>query len=81
MVTLFVKLREHELEPGRLKEKEEGEKRHTITLKTNVKATVKSAVRKVESIDDPNNGNSDNEALNLTVKSFSNFMKYKNKSK
>jgi len=42
VVTLFGKLREHELELGRLKEEEDGEKRHTIALKSVVKAAIKS---------------------------------------
>jgi len=41
IATLFGKLREHELELGRLKEEEDGEKRHTIALKSVVKSVVK----------------------------------------
>jgi len=41
IATLFGKLREHELELGRLKEEEDGEKRHTIALKSAVKSAVK----------------------------------------
>jgi len=37
IATLFGKLREHELELGRLKEEEDGEKRHNIALKSVVK--------------------------------------------
>jgi len=40
MATLFGKLREHELELGRLKEEEEGEKRQSIAL--NVVAEIES---------------------------------------
>lgn len=43
MTTLFEKLTEHELELGRLKEEEEGEKKHTIDLKFAAKATNKSS--------------------------------------
>jgi len=38
---LFGKLREHELELGRLKAEEDGEKRHTIALKSAVKSAAK----------------------------------------
>jgi len=41
IATLFAKLREHELELGRLKEEEDGEKRHTIALKSAIKSTEK----------------------------------------
>jgi len=78
MATLFGKLREHELELGRLKEEEDGEKRHTIALKSAVKSAVKQ--KKADSADDSNDGNSDSEALSLMVKKFSKFLKYKNKT-
>jgi len=41
ITTLFGKLREHELELRRLKEEEDGEKRHTIALKSAVKSAAK----------------------------------------
>jgi len=41
IATLFGKLREHELELERLKEEEDGEKRHTIGLKSIVKSRTK----------------------------------------
>jgi len=41
VATIFAKLKEHELELGRLKEEEDGEKRHTIALKSVVKTTIK----------------------------------------
>ena len=41
IATLFGKLREHELELERLKEEEDGEKRHTIALKSIVKSRTK----------------------------------------
>ena len=41
IATLIGKLREHELELGRHKEEEDGEKRHTIDLKSVVKSTTK----------------------------------------
>jgi len=41
IATLFKKLREYELELKRLKEEDDGEKRHTITLKTVVKSAAK----------------------------------------
>jgi len=78
ITTLFGKLREHELELGRLKEEEDGEKRHTITLKSAVKSVAK--LKKAESADDSNDDyNSDSEALRLMVKGFSKFLKYKKK--
>ena len=42
MATLFGKLREHELELGRLKEEEEGEKRQSIALKAAAKTEGRS---------------------------------------
>ena len=79
MATLFGKLREHELELGRLKEEEDGEKRHTIALKSAVKSAAK--LKKAESADDSNDDyNFDSEALRLMVKGFSKFIKYKNKT-
>jgi len=71
IATLFGKLREHELELGRLKEEEDGEKRHTIALKSTVKSAVKQ--KKADSADDSNDGNSDSEALSLMVKKSQNF--------
>jgi len=41
IATLFGKLKEHELELERLKEEEDGEKRHTIALKSVVKSRTK----------------------------------------
>jgi len=38
MTTLFRKLRERDLELGRLKEEEEGERKHNVALKTVAKA-------------------------------------------
>ena len=46
MTTLFGKLREHELELGRLKEEEEGEKRQSIALKAAAKTESKSKASK-----------------------------------
>jgi len=78
IATLFGKLREHELELGILKEEEDGEKRHTIALKSAVKSAAK--LKKADFVDDSNDGNSDSEALNLMVKKFSKFLKFKNKT-
>ena len=80
MATLFGKLREHELELGRLKEEEEGEKRQSIALKATAKTISKSQTSKVEEKADQEDENSDSETLNLMVKRFSRFLKYKNKS-
>ena len=80
MSTLFGKLREHELELGRLKKEEEGEKRQSITLKVTAKTINKSKAIKVEEMADQEDENSDSKTLNLMVKSFSRFRKYKNKS-
>ena len=67
IATLFGKLREHELELGRLKEEEDGEKRHTIALKSAVKFATK--LKKAETVDDSNDDyNSDSETLRLMVK-------------
>jgi len=78
IATLFGKLREHELELGRLKAEEDGEKRHTIALKSAVKSAAKQ--KKADYADDSNDENSDSEALSLMVKKFSKFLKYKNKA-
>jgi len=78
ITTLFGKLREHELELGRLKTEEDGEKRHTIALKSAIKSAAK--LKKADSADDSNDGNSDSEALSLMVKKFSKFLKFKNKT-
>jgi len=78
IATLFGKLREHELELGRLNEEEDGENRHTIALKSVVKTATK--LKKIEFVDDSNDGNSNSEALSLMVKRFSEFLKYKNKT-
>ncbi|XP_027903654.1 uncharacterized protein LOC114163549 [Vigna unguiculata] len=78
IATLFGKLREHELELGRLKAEVDGEKRHTIALKSAVKSAVKQ--KKADFADDSNDGNSGSEALSLMVKKFSKFLKYKNKT-
>jgi len=77
IATFFRKLREHELELGRLKEEEDGEKRHIIALKSVVKNTTK--LKKIEFTDDSNDRNSNSEAMSLMVKRFSKFLKYKNK--
>lgn len=79
MVTLFGKLREHELKLGRLKEEENGEKRHTIALKFATKTAAKSSSRETNSRDDQTIENYDSEAINLMVKWFSKFLKYTNK--
>jgi len=78
IATLFGKLREHELELGRLKEEEDGEKRHIIALKSAIKSAAK--LKKAEYVDDSNDGNSDNESFSLIVKRFSKFLKFKNKT-
>ena len=64
MATLFGKLREHELELGRLKEEKEREKRQSITLKATTKSTNKSKAKKAEEVQDQEDGNSDSETLN-----------------
>ena len=74
------KLREHELELGRLKEEEEGEKRQSIALKAAAKNISKSKTNRVEEKADQEDKNFDSETLNLMVKRFSRFLKYKNKS-
>lgn len=51
-----------------------------LALKTIAKATVKSATLEIESKNDLDDGIIDNEALNLMVKRFSKYLKYKNKS-
>jgi len=61
MTTLFGKLREYELDLGRLEEEEERERRHTVALKTIAKAATKSIARKTKSTDDLDDEN-------LTVK-------------
>ena len=78
IATLFGKLREHELELGRLKAEDDGEKRHTIALKSVVKSATK--LKKADSADDSNDGNSNSEALSVMVKKFSKFLKFKNKT-
>ena len=81
MATLFGKLREHELELGRLKEEEEGEKRQSIALKAAAKTEGRSKANKVkETAAEQEDEASDSETLNLMVKRFSKFLKYKNKS-
>jgi len=80
IATLFGNLREHELELGRLKEEDDGEKRHIIPLKSFVKSVAKSNSKKVEYADDDDDYNSDSEALRLMVKRFSKFLKNKNKT-
>ena len=80
MATLFGKLREHELELGRLKEEEKGEKRQSIALKATAKTISKSKTNKVEEKADQKDENSGSETLNLMVKRFSRFLKYKNKT-
>jgi len=50
MAILFGKFREHELELGRLKEDEVGEKRHIVALKTIAKAVVKFTTKRTESV-------------------------------
>jgi len=78
IATLFGKLREHKLKLGRLKAGEDGEKRHTIALKSAIKSTAK--LKKADFADDSNDGNFDSKALSLMVKKFSKFPKYKNKT-
>ncbi|XP_027933253.1 uncharacterized protein LOC114188805 [Vigna unguiculata] len=80
MATLFGKLREHELELGRLKEEEEGEKRQSIALKAAAKTDGRSKTKDKETAAEKEDEASDSEALNLMVKRFSKFLKYKNKS-
>jgi len=80
MATLFGKLREHELELGRLKEEEEGEKRQSIALKAAAKTEARSKVNKDKETAEQEDEASDSETLNLMVKRFSKFLKYKNKS-
>ncbi|XP_027927440.1 uncharacterized protein LOC114184329 [Vigna unguiculata] len=80
MATLFGKLREHELELGRLKEEEEGEKRQCIALKAVAKTESRSKANKDKETVDQEDENSDSETLKLMVKRFSRFLKYKNKS-
>jgi len=48
MATLFGKLREHELELGRLKEEEEGDTRQSVALKDAMKTASKTLTNKVE---------------------------------
>jgi len=80
MATLFGKLREHELELGRLKEKEKGEKRKSNALKVATKAESRSKASKDKERTDQEDENSDSKTLKLMVKRFSRFLKYKNKS-
>jgi len=80
METLFGKLRENGLELGRQKEEEEGEKRQSIALKVATKSINKSNASIFEEMGDKKDENSDSETLNLMVKRFSKFLKYKNKS-
>jgi len=80
MATLFGKLREHELELGRLKEEEEGEKKQSIALKAAAKTEGRSKANKDKETADHEDEDSDSETLNLMVKRFSKFLKYKNKS-
>jgi len=80
MATLFGKLREHELELGRLKKEEEGEKRQSIVLKAAAKTESRSKASKDKETADQKDENYDSETLNLMVKRLSRFLKYKNKS-
>jgi len=77
IATLFGKLREHELELGRLKEEEEGEKRQSIALKAAAKTESRSKANKDKETTDQEDEDSDSETLNLMVKRFSRFLKYK----
>lgn len=80
MVTLFGKLREYELELGRLKKEEDGEKKHIIALKFVAKTVAKTSSGRDESGDEQVVENSHSEALNLMVNKFSKILKYKNKT-
>jgi len=71
VATLFGKLREYELELGRLKEEEKGDKRKNIALKGTLKSANKSKTNKAKTMGDQDDGNSDNETLNMMVKWFS----------
>jgi len=68
MASLFRKLREHELELGRLNEEDQGRKKN-IVFKSEV---VKSKSPKKD--DDSDDGN-----MSLMIKKFTKFMKSKNK--
>lgn len=48
MTSLFGKLREHELELGKLKEKEESEQKHSIALKTVSKIALRKHVGEID---------------------------------
>jgi len=80
MATLFGKLREHELELGRLKEEEEREKRQSIALKATTKTESRSKASKDKETTNQEDKNFVSETLNMMVKRFSRFLKYKNKS-
>ena len=70
MAALFGKLREHELELGRLNEEEDIGRKKNIAFKTEV---VKGKKQKEE--EDSN----DDENLSLMIKKFTKFMKAKGK--
>lgn len=78
MTTLFGKLREHELELGRLKE-EKKKGRKDIALKTSARIANIPSSRKNDSADDQEVEYSNSEALNFMVKKFPKFLKYKKK--
>lgn len=80
MTTLFGKLREHELELERFKEKEKGEKKYIVALKSVAKVAARSSSKKDDFRDDQSAENSDSEEFNLMVKRFSRFIGYKNKA-
>ena len=67
--TLFERLREFELELGRLKDEEVDKKKKGLALKM-------STSHHVASDEDPTE-NSDNKNMNLLVENFSKFMKKK----
>jgi len=69
MAALFGKLREHELELGRLNEEEDIGRKKNIAFKTEV---VKGKKQKEEDSDDDEN-------LSLMIKKFTKFMKTKGK--
>jgi len=71
MAALFGKLREHELELGRLNEEEDIGRKKNIAFKTKV---VKDKKQKEEEDSD------DDENLSLMIKKFTKFMKAKGKN-
>ncbi|WVY96365.1 hypothetical protein V8G54_028516 [Vigna mungo] len=74
MPTFFGKLREHELELGRLKEGEEIEVKKSIALK----ATNRKALKIAQSEDESEAKLDNNELMSMMVRKFSRFMKNRN---